>query len=204
MSGFFYFTTQFLQGVLGYSALQAGIAFLPMTIVNFIVALSIPQLTRRFGNAALLAAGIALTLAGMTWLSRLDGASSYVVAVALPMVLIGAGQGLAFAPLTAAGITGVTANEAGAASGLVNTAHQLGSALGLGILVAFSASSGAGVGDPVAALAAHVSTALTGGSLLLAGCLALAIMVIVPSERHSAASLGARAKGTVHDLLDRS
>lgn len=182
MIGFFYFTTQFLQGVLGYSALQAGIAFFPMTIVNFVVAMAIPRLTPRFGNAVLLAVGVALTLTGMAWLGRVQADSSYVAAVALPMVLIGAGQGLAFAPLTAAGITGVTAREAGAASGLVNTAHQLGSALGLGILVTLSASRGAATADPVAALAGRVSTALTGGSLLLAVCLVLTLVLIVPSQ----------------------
>jgi EmrB/QacA subfamily drug resistance transporter len=182
MIGFFYFTTQFLQGVLGYSALQAGIAFFPMTLVNFVVAMAIPRLTPRVGNAVLLATGVALTFAGMAWLSRVQADSSYVAAVALPMVLIGAGQGLAFAPLTAAGITGVTAREAGAASGLVNTAHQLGSALGLGILVTLSASRAAASADPVAQLAGRVSTALTGGSLLLAMCLVITLALIVPSQ----------------------
>jgi hypothetical protein len=117
MIGFVYFTTLFLQGVLGFSALQAGIAFFPMTVANVMVAMAIPRLTPRFGHAALLAAGMAVTLAGMAWFSRVQAASSWGAAVALPMVLIGASQGLAFAPLTAAGIAGVTAKEAGAASG---------------------------------------------------------------------------------------
>jgi predicted MFS family arabinose efflux permease len=181
MIGFFYFTTQLLQGVLGYSALAAGIAFFPMTVVNFAVAMAIPRLTPRFGNAALLATGVALTLAGMTWLSRVGVDSSYLGAVAAPMVLIGAGQGLAFAPLTSAGISGVTREQAGAASGLVNTAHQLGSALGLAVLVAASASAGAGAPDPVAALAQHVSAALTVGALLLALCLAATLVLVLPS-----------------------
>jgi hypothetical protein len=152
-----------------------------MTIVNFVVAMAIPRLTPRFGNAAVLATGVAITLAGMAWLSRVGVDSSYLTAVALPMVLIGAGQGLAFAPLTSAGITGVTAREAGAASGLVNTAHQLGSALGLGILVAISASSGAGAPNPAAALADHVSTALAGGSVLLAVGLVITLALVLPS-----------------------
>jgi EmrB/QacA subfamily drug resistance transporter len=181
MIGFFYFTTQFLQGVLGYSALRAGIAFFPMTVVNFVVAMAIPRLTPRFGNATLLAGGVAITLVGMAWLSYVGVDSSYLTAVALPMVLIGAGQGLAFAPLTSAGITGVTGKEAGAASGLVNTAHQLGSALGLAILVAVSASAGAGTSDPVAALAERVSTALTAGAVLLALCLSASLFLVLPS-----------------------
>ncbi|GAA3880464.1 MFS transporter [Leifsonia kafniensis] len=181
MIGFFYFTTQFLQGVLGYNPMQAGLAFLPMTVVNFAIALLIPRLRSRFSNAALLTVGVALTLAGMVLLSRVGVDSSYLSAVALPMVLLGVGQGLAFAPLTSAGIAGVTATDAGAASGLVNTAHQLGSALGIAVLVTVSANAGSGSGA-VASLAAQVSSALTAGSVLLALCLLTALALIVPAE----------------------
>ncbi|MFG1820167.1 MFS transporter [Kribbella sp. NPDC049174] len=79
MIGFFYFTTQYLQGVLGYSPLEAGLGFLPMTVVNFAVAVAVPRLTRRFGNAVLLASGLAVTLAGMAWLSRLDPGDAYLI-----------------------------------------------------------------------------------------------------------------------------
>jgi EmrB/QacA subfamily drug resistance transporter len=175
MIGFFFFTTQFLQGVYGFNPLQAGVAFFPMTIVNFFVALAVPRLTHRFGNAALLAAGLALTLAGMFWLSRITAETPYLTGVALPMVLIGIGQGLAFAPLTAAGIAGVTARDAGAASGLVNTSHQLGSALGVGVFVALSANAGS--------LAGSVAIAYTGGSVMLAAALAAVLVLIVPAER---------------------
>ena len=99
------------------------------TIVNFFVALAIPRLTPRFGNAALLAAGVALTLAGMAWLSHVQADSSYAAALALPMVIIGAGAGSRLRTHDRGRHQGVTAREAGAASGLVNTAHQLGSAL---------------------------------------------------------------------------
>jgi EmrB/QacA subfamily drug resistance transporter len=180
--GFFFFTTQFLQGVLGFTALEAGLAFLPMTVVNFAVAMAVPVLTRRFSNAALLWVGLVVTLGGMIWLSRVDASSDYLVAIALPMVLIGAGQGLAFAPMTAAGLAGVTATDAGVASGLVNTAHQLGSSLGLGILVALSANAGIGAPDATAALAAQVATALTGSSALLAGAFVVVVALIIPAE----------------------
>jgi EmrB/QacA subfamily drug resistance transporter len=172
MIGFFYFTTQYLQGVLGFSPLQAGLGFFPMTVVNFAVAMAVPRLTRRFGNALLLAAGIAVTLAGMAWLSRLHAGDAYLSSVALPMILIGAGQGLAFAPLTAAGISGVTAADAGAASGLVNTFHQLGSALGLALLVAISANA--------TTLTTHVTAALTGSAALLAAALLITLTSITP------------------------
>ncbi|MDQ0075570.1 MFS transporter [Arthrobacter oryzae] len=175
MIGFFFFTTQFLQGVYGFNPLQAGVAFFPMTVVNFFVALAVPRLTQRFGNAPLLAAGLALTLAGMTWLSTITADTPYLTGVALPMVLIGVGQGLAFAPLTSAGIAGASANDAGAASGLVNTSHQLGSALGVGVLVAVSAKAGS--------LAGTVAVAYTGGSIMLATALLVTLVLIVPAER---------------------
>jgi EmrB/QacA subfamily drug resistance transporter len=181
MIGFFYFTTQYLQDVLGFSPLQAGLGFFPMTLVNFAVAMAIPRLTARIPGAVLLLGGVAITLAGMAWLSRLDAGATYLGAVALPMLLIGAGQGLAFAPLTSAGISGVQAEDAGAASGLLNTAHQLGMALGLGVLVAVSAQAG-GLGG-AAEVTAHVSAALTGSAVLLAMALLVVALVIVPTRR---------------------
>jgi len=180
MITFFYFTTQYLQGVLGFNPLQAGIGFLPMTLVNFGVALAVPRLTRRIGNSALLAAGVAVTLVGMAWLNRLNPDATYLSAVALPMVVIGAGQGLAFAPLTAAGISRVTADDAGAASGLVNTAHQIGSALGLAVLVSISAHAGSHRLGSAAALADQVGRALTGSAVLLAAALLVSVAFILP------------------------
>ncbi|KQW45919.1 MFS transporter [Nocardioides sp. Root1257] len=175
MMGFFFFTTQLMQSVFGFTAFQAGLGFLPMTVVNFAVATAFPRLARRYGEAPLLVAGVALTLIGMGWLAQVDPTSSYLGAVALPMVLIGAGQGLAFAPLTNFGLAGVRAVDAGAASGLVNTAHQLGMATGLAILVAASASAGS--------LSAEVATALLWGTGLLALCLLVVVSVIVPAQR---------------------
>ncbi|HVI19667.1 MAG TPA: MFS transporter, partial [Gaiellales bacterium] len=102
MISYFLFLSQFLQGVLGYTPLQVGAAFLPMTVINFLVAVRVPRLTARLGGARLLALGVAVTFLGMAWLSRLSPDGSYLLQVALPMVLIGAGQGLAFAPLTGA------------------------------------------------------------------------------------------------------
>lgn len=76
-----------------------------MTVANFAVAIAVPQLTRRFGNARLLATGVAVTLIGMAWLSRLAADTSYLTGIVLPMVLIGIGQGAAaLGPVTAAGI----------------------------------------------------------------------------------------------------
>ncbi|WP_194396367.1 MFS transporter [Microbacterium atlanticum] len=181
MIGFFFFTSQYLQEALGFSPLQAGLAFLPMTLVNFGVALAIPRLTVRFGNTPALVVGTALTLVGMVWLSRITPASDYLTAVALPMLLIGAGQGLAFAPMTTFGIAGATAQDAGAASGVVNTFHQVGSSLGLGILVAVGASAAGNANTPAAGIAAAAAAALAAGSIFLLVALVLVAALMVPA-----------------------
>lgn len=181
MIGFFFFTTQLMQDVLGFNPLQAGLGFLPMTVVNFAVAMSIPQLVRRMPSSLPLVAGILLTLAGFIWLSRADAADGYWAGIALPMVLIGAGQGLAFAPLTSFGIIGAKAADAGAASGLVNTFHQVGMCLGLGFGVAAAAS--VPTGDSLAAhVTAQAGHALTAGSILLALSLIVTLALIVPAD----------------------
>lgn len=178
MITFFFFTTQYLQGVLGFSPLQAGMAFLPMSAVNFAIALLVTRLVARFGSRAVLVAGVLVTLVGMAWLSRVGAKSVYLTAVALPMVLIGTGQGLAFAPMTSAGLAGVHPDDAGAASGVVNTAHQIGSAVGLGVLVAVAASTAPDNASAAGALLARVTTALTGSGFLLAGALVLSVVLI--------------------------
>jgi EmrB/QacA subfamily drug resistance transporter len=182
MIGFFFFTTQLLQDALGFTPLQAGLGFLPMSLVNFGVALAIPRLRTRVPDALLLAAGVLLTLIGMVWLSRAGLGAGYLISVALPMVFVGAGQGLAFAPLTSSGIAEVAPADAGAASGLVNTAHQLGMALGLAVLSAVAAGAGAALDGP-AAVAEHVGAALTAGSVLLAMALLVVLVVLVPAAR---------------------
>ncbi|HMD95608.1 MAG TPA: MFS transporter [Trebonia sp.] len=178
MIGFFFFTTQYLQGVLGFSPLQAGLAFLPMSAVNFAAALLVTRFIRRLGSTPVLVLGVGITLAGMAWLSRVAADSSYLTAVALPMVLIGIGQGLAFAPMTSAGLADVDARDAGAASGLVNTFHQLGSSLGLGILATVGAAAVPAGASGAAALVDRVSGALTAAAALLAVALVVVLALI--------------------------
>ncbi|MCU4672713.1 MFS transporter [Microbacterium fluvii] len=181
MIGFFFFTSQYLQEALGFTPLQAGLAFLPMTLVNFVVAMGIPWLVRRFGDPPILIVGAVLTLAGMIWLSRITEDGDYLTAVALPMLLLGAGQGFAFAPMTTFGLAGATAQDAGAASGVVNTFHQMGSSLGLGILVAAAAAATPGTTGTAAIITAQASAALTTASLFLAAALVVVLALIAPA-----------------------
>ncbi|MGQ4420660.1 MFS transporter, partial [Streptomyces sp. SAS_269] len=110
MMGFF-FTAQFVQSVYRWTPLQAGLAFLPMTLVNFVLAVQVPRLLERAARPLVLLTGVVLTTVGMAWLSRLGLHTPYLTGVALPMVLIGAGQGLTLAPLTSSGVDGVAPAE---------------------------------------------------------------------------------------------
>jgi EmrB/QacA subfamily drug resistance transporter len=179
MMGFWFYTTQYLQGVLGMPPMQAGLAFLPATLVNFAVALAVPVLTRRFGNATLMAAGLVLSVLGMAWLGQVGADTPYLLGVALPMVLIGAGQGATLSPLTVAAVAGVAAEDAGAASGLVNVAHQLGGTLGLGLLVVVFAASGGHSDVPHAELAHQIAASLTASSVLLGAALLLVLGLLI-------------------------
>ena len=179
MLGFWFFITQFLQVVDGFSPIEAGLAFFPMTVANFVVAVYVPQMTRRFGNGRLLAGGLAITLVGMFWLSRLSADSAYGTGIALPMILIGIGQGASLAPLTASGIAGVTKEDAGAASGLVNVAHQLGGSLGLGILVTVFAAAGSAALAGPQLLAVRVAASLSGGTMMLGIAFVIVMLLIV-------------------------
>jgi EmrB/QacA subfamily drug resistance transporter len=199
MFGFFFFITQYMQGILGFSPLMAGFGFLPMSAVNFAIALLVTRFIRKFGAIRVLIAGVAFTLVGMAWLSRVGNGSDYWLAVALPMVLIGTGQGLAFAPMTSAGLAGVSGPDAGASSGVINTFHQVGSALGLSILVAVGAASVPAGASTRAALLDRVHTALTGSSVLLVLGLVIVLLFIArkASASHEPAAASKRDRPVV-------
>jgi predicted MFS family arabinose efflux permease len=185
MFGFFFFTTQYMQGILGFSPLQAGLGFLPMSAVNFATAVLVNRFIKRIGSTWVLIAGVAFTLIGMAWLSRVGVGGDYWLVVALPMVLIGIGQGLAFAPMTSAGLAGVIGSDAGASSGVINTFHQVGSALGLSILVAVASASVTSGASGQAALLERVNAALAGSSVLLVIALVVVLALIARPRRNT-------------------
>ena len=181
--GFWFYLTQYLQGVLGMRPLHAGLAFLPATIVQLLAAMTVTGLTSRFGNDRVLAAGVALTAAGMAWLAQVGAHSSYLTSVALPMAVLGIGQGLTLSPLTIAGVAGVAAKDAGAASGLVNASHQLGGSIGLAMLVVVFSAAGGYSPDAKAELAHRVSMSLDASAALLMLAL-LVVLTCVVQRRH--------------------
>ncbi len=142
MFGMFFFLTQYVQEILGFSPLRAGFSFLPMTAALFAVSRLSPRLLARVRAKSLMLVGLLPVVAGMTWLSRISPGADYPGGVLGPMLLIGAGMGLVFVPLTMASLAGVRPEDSGAASSMVNVTQQVGGSLGLAILVtAFSSAS---------------------------------------------------------------
>jgi EmrB/QacA subfamily drug resistance transporter len=194
MFGQFFFVTQYLQGVLGFSPIKAGLAFLPLTLVVFAMTQAVPGLVARFGNPRVLIGGIALALFGMAWLSRIGADTPYTTGIAIPMAILGLGAAAAFTPLTTAGVAGVASEDAGAASGLVNVAHQLGGSLGLGVLVTVfaSAQAPAHVRELASAsprplgLAHAISTSLMAGTAMLALALGVVVLLLRPPRTRAA------------------
>ncbi len=144
MVGFLFFATQLLQRILGFSPVEAGIAFLPFTVLTFVASTQVPRLTRKLGNHNVALLALVILGIGMAWLAMSDGRSDYWLAIGLPMLLIGLGNGAVLGPLTIAGVAGIREEDSGAASGMVNVAHQLGGTLGLSILVVIVAATEAG------------------------------------------------------------
>ncbi|MDQ1749404.1 MAG: hypothetical protein QOE71_460, partial [Pseudonocardiales bacterium] len=126
MFGMFFFLTQFLQDVLGYSPLQTGFAFLPIPLTVFASSqLASRVLVNRLSGKALMLIGVSLSAIGLLLSSQLSANSTYPQILA-SLLLFGAGNGLSFVTLTSAALAGVAPQDAGAASGLVNVTQQLG------------------------------------------------------------------------------
>lgn len=135
-----YFLSLYLQDVLHYGALRAGLAFLPMGIAIIVGAQATSRAMPRTGVRPLLLAGTLLVTAGFGWLSRIGPGSHYWGAVFGPGVIISLALGLLFTPLASAATTGVERSEAGLASGLLNTSRQIGGSLGLAILATLAST----------------------------------------------------------------
>ncbi|MBS7576376.1 MULTISPECIES: MFS transporter [unclassified Enterococcus] len=138
MLPFWFFLPQMLQSQYGFSAFESGLAFLPLTIVNFIIALQLPRLTLKFGNSRILLAGEIVLMIGLILIAISNISTGYWGAIFIPMMIIGIGQGLILAPVTAAGVHEAPVELSGIASGVTNTMHQIGGPIGLSIIVSIT------------------------------------------------------------------
>jgi MFS family permease len=196
MWSMFFFLTQFLQEVRGLSALQTGFAFLPMAATLFATTRVIARLLTRFGPRLLLMLGALLLIAGLTWLTQLSVTGGYAASLLAPMVLIGLSGGLLFPSIATVIVPTVPAKDAGAASGLLQTMQQIGTSLGLAVLVTVFgvAVRHSGHGAPVTStLGQHALVAGVTRSFEISVIIAIAVFIAaatVPAHRRQTAATG--------------
>jgi EmrB/QacA subfamily drug resistance transporter len=183
MFGMFFLGALYLQRVLGYDALEVGLAFLPATIVMGTLSLRFSErLIMRFGPRRTLMPGVAMVGVGLLLFARTPVDGSYVADLLAPMLLIGAGVGAAFPSLMTLAMSGATPSDSGLASGLVNTSMQVGGAIGLAVLATLATertnSALAGGASNLAALNSGYHVAYLVGAGLVGLALAIAAIVL--------------------------
>jgi MFS family permease len=183
MFGMFFFASLYVQEILGYSPLKAGLAFLPVTGGIVVGAGIAQQLIRRLGVRGVAVVGILLAAAGMTVLTQVPVNGSYAADLLPGLIPMSIGMGLVFVPITLLGTGGVGREDAGLASGLFNTAQQVGGSLGLAILSTLAASKTAGLLGSHASHAATIAARVSGyqvafgaaAAMLAAGAIILVV-----------------------------
>jgi EmrB/QacA subfamily drug resistance transporter len=192
MFGMFFLGALYLQQILGYDPLEVGLAFLPSTVVmGFMSLRGSAALGARYGIRPVLLGSLVLIAAGMVLFARTPVGGSFAADVLPAMVLVGAGAGLGFPTLVAVAMSGATPQDAGLASGLVNTSAQVGGAIGLAVLATLAAGRTedlAGAGESAsAALNGGFHLAYIVGAVLVAAAVALAAWVTHPAGRREPA-----------------
>jgi EmrB/QacA subfamily drug resistance transporter len=188
----FFFISLYMQQVLGYDALKAGLSYLPLAGTIIISAGVASALVTRIGFKITLIAGMIFVTGGLLWFAQVPPNGSYVSDLLGPMLLAAVGLGFAFVPVTIAAVTGIRPDQAGLASGLVNTSQQVGGALGLAILVAIANSTTAsqisdGVSDRAVALTEGFQDAfLVGAGFAAAGAILAALLISSRDAREHA------------------
>ena len=184
--GMFFLGAVYLQQVLGYGPLDVGLAFLPVAVAIGVLSLGVtPQLNLRIGPRATLVPGLILIGSGLALFARAPVHASYWPDLFVVMVLIGLGAGLSFPSLMTIAMSGATQRDSGLASGLVNTALQVGGALGLAVLATLSSTRTRDLiatgSRPSLALTSGFHLALVVGSVLLAAAVVIAVTVLRPA-----------------------
>ena len=191
----FYFISLYVQGVLGYSALKAGLAYLPLAIGIILSAGAASALVTRFGVKPVLISGMLLIASGLIWFAQVHTpGGSFTHDILGPSLLAAVGLGFSFVPVTIAAVIGTAPQEAGLASGMINASTQIGGALGLAILatVANSRTKALTVGgehNPLVALTKGFDRAfLVGAGFAIAGAILAALLISSRDSRNQAAA----------------
>jgi EmrB/QacA subfamily drug resistance transporter len=188
-----YFVSLYLQQVLGYSPIRAGLSFLPMTLAIVVGSTFAGRNAERIGPGRLLTAGMSLITVGMLLFTRISADGSWASDVLLSGVVSTTGIGLAFVPATITAVAGVARSDSGLAGGLVNTSRQMGGSLGLAILATLATQrtqdlAGNGPIDAEDLVGGFHRAFLVGAGFAAAGAIiALLLLVRVRAPRHQAA-----------------
>jgi predicted MFS family arabinose efflux permease len=196
----FFFISLYLQDVLGYSPIKTGIAYLPLAVGIILSAGAASQLVTRLGFKIPLIAGLLLITAGLLWFSQVSATGgSFAADILGPSLLAAVGLGFAFVSVTIAAVTGTRPNEAGLASGLINTSQQVGGALGLAILATVANTQTkdvllSGVHNTSIALTKGFDRAfLIGAGFAFAGAILAAVLISSRDSREHAQSAASEA-----------
>ncbi|HEY6887795.1 MAG TPA: MFS transporter [Solirubrobacter sp.] len=187
----FFFISLYMQQVLGYDALKAGVAYLPLALGIIVSAGLASSLITKFGVRPVLVLGMLLIAVGLFWFAQISPGGSYLGDILFPAVISALGLGFAFVPMTVGAVAGVEPHEAGLASGLINTSQQVGGALGLAILAAVANSRTdsvvkTGASMPVALTEGFQTALLVGAGFAIVGALIAFLFVdgavVAPDE----------------------
>jgi EmrB/QacA subfamily drug resistance transporter len=196
----FYFISLYMQQVLGYSAIHAGLSYLPLALTIMASAGIASGLVTKVGYKPVLAIGLLFIFAGLAWFSRVSVGGGFTTDILGPSLLAAAGLGFAFVTTTIAAVAGVEEKESGLASGLINTSQQIGGALGLAVLSSLATSRttsalGDGMGLP-SALTDGFQAAFLGGAAIAAIGFVLTLVLIKGSDSRAHVEIGkAEAEG---------
>jgi len=191
MFAWFFLSALYLQLVLGYSPMEVGLAFLPGNVIMAVFSLGLSaRLVMRYGIRTPLGVGLGLAALGLLLFARAPVDGTFVVDVLPSMILLGIGAGMAFNPVLLAAMGDVPQEDAGLASGVVNTAFMLGGALGLAVLASLAASRTdsltASGSSELAALAGGYHAAFLVGAIFAAGAAAVGVLLLRPAAAAAA------------------
>jgi EmrB/QacA subfamily drug resistance transporter len=194
----FFFITLYMQQVLGYTPIEAGLSYLPLAVMIIVASGIASQLVTKIGFKPVLAIGMALIAGALVWFSQVSLGGGFTTDILGPSLVAAAGLGFGFVTTTIAAVSGVREHESGLASGLINTSQQIGGALGLAVLATIANSrtddlvAKAG-GDPAAlpnALTEGFQAAFLGGAVIAALGLVLTLVLIRGRDSRAHVEIG--------------
>lgn len=182
-----FFMTLYVQNVLGYSPLDAGLALVPSSLAVVVGSKLAPRLMRRAGPRAVAVLGTLVAIAGFVRQSTMTADGAYLTTIMIPGILMMLGAGLAATPLAALATAGAAPGEAGLVSGLVNTSRTMGGSLGLAVMSTIAAARTAGRGSPQALTEGYALVFRVGTGVLVGGV----VLMLLWLPRNSSAEPGA-------------